>query len=314
MEAKVEGKKEGRDELKQFISIVLRYKVTIGVCLLLGLLGSILYLYVIVKPAYQVSALIDTGYITDNDGKRQRFASVEELAQEIKDVFIESKKIVEEDAEKPRMKVTEVELVADSTGRGKLPYIRIEAQGKERADAQKIADDILAYVREKNSTIISAHVKKIQDNINILDARIKSIKEIQIPYLDTKIFQIDADIKEFKKEFKKESASLSQTQTLTTYLNQLQASLNDLQTQKTKLESETLLALEQEKARYSAMLADGSVKDAVFVPKANVDTKPTIKARKWLVFLLGLFSGGVVAGVIVFSREIISQIKKEGLD
>ncbi|RDU55548.1 hypothetical protein CQA49_03555 [Helicobacter sp. MIT 00-7814] len=306
MEAKVEGKKEGRDELKQFISIVLRYKVTIGVCLLLGLLGSILYLYVLVKPAYQVSALIDTGYITDNDGKRQRFASVEELAQEIKDVFIESKKIVEEDAEKPRMRVTEVELVADSSGRGKLPYLRIEAQGKEREDAQKIANDVLAYIQEKNRLILQRHVKRIQDTITIINARIKSIKEVQIPYIDSKILQTDADIKE--------SASLSQTQTLTTYLNQLQASLDGLQNQRTKLENETLLALEQDRLRHEAMLSEGAVQDAFFVPKANVDTKPTIKARKWLVFLLGLFSGGVVAGVIVFSREIISQIKKEGLD
>ena len=148
MAAKIE-EKEGRDELKQFIRIILRYKMTIGVCLLLGLLGSILYLYVLVKPAYQARALIDVGYITGIDGKRQRFASTEELAQEIKDVFIESKKIIEDEEQKPRMKVTEVEIVPDSTGRGKLPYIRIEAQGIEHADAQKIVDDILAYVRKK---------------------------------------------------------------------------------------------------------------------------------------------------------------------
>ena len=153
-------------------------------------------------------------------------------------------------------------------------------------------------------------MKQIQDNIDILDSRIKSIKEIQIPYIDSKIFQIDADVKEFKKE----SISLGQTQVLTTYLNQLRSSLDDLQTQKRGLETETLLTLEQQRARYSAMLAEGSIEDAVFIPKANVDAKPTIKARKWLVFLLGLFSGGVVAGVIVFSREIISQIKKEDLE
>ncbi|WP_066386827.1 hypothetical protein [Helicobacter himalayensis] len=317
MQAKPEGqeeRKEGRDELKQFIIIVLRYKVTIGVCLLLGLLGSILYLYVLVKPAYQVNALIDPGYITDIDGKRVRFNSVEELVQEIKDVFIESKKIVDKDAEKPRVAVSVVELIADSSGRGKLPYLKIQAQGKEYEDAQKIADDVLSYVQEKNKLILQRHIKKIQDSVSVIDSRVKSIKEAQIPYIDSKILQTDSDIKEFKKEFKKESASLSQTQTLTTYLNQLQSSLDALQNQKTQLENETLLTLEQDKLRYEAMLSEGAVQDAFFIPKANVDTKPTIKARKWLVLLLGLFSGCVVAGVVVFSREMISQIKKEGLD
>ncbi len=316
MQAKPEGqeeRKEGRDELKQFIIIVLRHKVTIGVCLLLGLLGSSLYLYLLVKPAYQLNALIYPGYITDIYGKRMRFNSVEELVQEIKDTFIESKKIVDKDAEKPRVAVSVVELIADSTGRGKLPYLKIEAQGKEYEDAQKIADDVLSYVQEKNRLILQRHIKKIQDTISIFDSRIKSIKEVQIPYIDSKILQIDSDMNEFKKEVKK-SASLSQTQTLTTYLNQLQSSLDALQSQKTQLENETLLTLEQDKLHYEAMLSEGSVQDAFFIPKANVDTKPTIKARKWLVFLLGLFSGCVVAGVVVFSREMISQIKKEGLD
>lgn len=294
-------------DVKYFLLMLWKNRYVFGVCLALGLGASLLYAYVVVKPMFDGLGIIDTGYILNDSGAKARIMNTPEIAKELEEVFIESRKYLPTENFKDFPGVVK-EIQIDAKNQG-LPFVRVLVRGKTQEGVKEVLNQVLAYVQEKNKD----RLKKQEINLNYLvqsiDAKLNNIENNTLPYLESKILRAEDDIKELKKELKKESLSPTQYQTLSNYLGQLQASIDSSETNKFSIQNQTLLELEQQKAKYQLMLGEDSLKNASYVVM-NIAPEPTLGIKKWILFVMGIFSGIVLGVLVVSAKELYAEFKK----
>ncbi|WP_394994323.1 hypothetical protein [uncultured Helicobacter sp.] len=298
-------------EVKRFLFLLWKNRWVFATCMGLGVVLAFVYAYMMIKPMYEGMGVIDTGYILNENGGKGRILNTVEVIKEIEEVFIESAKfLTPEEAKERKWAIKQVDVV-DLKNPG-LPFVKVTVRGETQDDVKAAMNAVLEYIQDKNKDRLEKHKINLDYLIERIEARIKNIQENTLPYIDTKISRSTADIEELKKELKKESLTPTQYQTLSNYLGQLQISIDGSESSKFSIQNQTLLELEQEIAKYNLMRGDDSIKNASFVT-LNITPNPKLGVKRWIILVLGLFSGIVVSVLLISGRELYTEIRRNGL-
>ena len=300
-----------KTEIKRFLFLLWKNRWIGGACVGLGVVLAFLYAYVVAKPMYEGVSVIDTGYILNESGGKGRILNTVEVIKEIEEIFIESNKYLTPEQAADRKWVIKQVDVVDLKNPG-LPFVKVAARGETQEDVKAAMNAVLEYIQDKNKDRLEKHEINLGYLIEQIEARIRNIQENTLPYIDTKISRSTADIEELKKELKKESLSPTQYQTLSNYLGQLQVSIDSSESSKFSIQNQTLLELEQQLAKYNLMRGDGSIQNASFIT-LNITPNPNLGVKKWIILVLGLFSGIVLSVLVISGKELYVELRREGL-
>lgn len=294
-------------DIKQFLRLLWENKKVFGICVVACVVGAYAYAFVKFKPMYDGVGVIDTGYILNEQGAKTRILNAQEMAKELEEVFIESRKFATEDtSHNGFVKDIQVDLKIRD-----LPFVRVLVRGETQEEVKGVFKEVLAYVQEKNKDRLEKYKLNVEYLTKAIEARITNIQESTLPSLDDRISRIYTDIKELQQDLTK-SNNPTQHQIMTNSISQLKTSLESAESSRNDIQYKTLLELEQQLTKYNLMSGEDGIKNASYITE-SISSKPVLGVRTWIIGVLGLFSGIVLSVLIISLKNLYTQIKREGL-
>ncbi|MDD2384701.1 MAG: Wzz/FepE/Etk N-terminal domain-containing protein [Sulfurospirillaceae bacterium] len=181
-EAKIYNQMDDEIDLRElWKTIVKRNKMIV---LLTGVVTCGAIIYALVKtPIYEKKAVLKIGFFSNGD-QTEYIDKTKRLAQELKVIFIDSKK---------RMKNEEVSIEKIDPLKGFDSFFEVVAQCTNEALCFKEIDAVVHFIQENHQKIIDEKINVIKYKINNIDRKIGFTKEQTLAQIDNEIDMLKND-------------------------------------------------------------------------------------------------------------------------
>jgi LPS O-antigen subunit length determinant protein (WzzB/FepE family) len=283
--------------------------------------------YVIIKtPIYEVKALLEIGsYKTEivNDQGQTTIETINlddanELSKKLSMIFIDLK----ENEKDKEFKITKINL-----SKGMKNFIEVSSESTSNDLGIKGLNEIITYAKDIHSKLLKDVKEKNDLEIKNIDSLISNIQNDKIVNINKKIELYDQNIINLEEQMKSVIETLKNMNTLDYSITALKLMekrdiSNEIITNKTNLydlieEKENLINIDlnkllERKKLLETLSLPHNFKNTEIVGKVLIDEDP-IKPKKFLVVIVALVTGFILAIFMVFFIQFVNGMRKKKL-